>query len=157
MFFSHPYIIVTLLISCNDQEIFQKPFFLYQMNVPMICIWPQINNGVDNIFIFNYMVLKAQNKEIFSLPGQLIREGMKISKRVWYFLRNLYGATCEWKWLSHLWLFGTPWSIHTVHGIFQARILEWVAFPFSRGSSQPSWALVKQNGWAGFSHLIREM
>ena len=24
-----------------------------------------------------------------------------------------------------------------VHGIFQARILEWVAFPFSRGSSQP--------------------
>ena len=26
---------------------------------------------------------------------------------------------------------------HTVHGIFQARILEWVAFPFSRGSSQP--------------------
>ena len=26
---------------------------------------------------------------------------------------------------------------HTVHGILQARILEWVAFPFSRGSSQP--------------------
>ena len=24
-----------------------------------------------------------------------------------------------------------------VHGILQARILEWVAFPFSRGSSQP--------------------
>ena len=27
---------------------------------------------------------------------------------------------------------------YTVHGILQARILEWVAFPFSRGSSQPS-------------------
>ena len=25
----------------------------------------------------------------------------------------------------------------TVHGILQARILEWVAFPFSKGSSQP--------------------
>ena len=25
----------------------------------------------------------------------------------------------------------------TVHGILQATILEWVAFPFSRGSSQP--------------------
>ena len=24
-----------------------------------------------------------------------------------------------------------------VHGILQARILEWIAFPFSRGSSQP--------------------
>ena len=27
----------------------------------------------------------------------------------------------------------TPWTIH----IFQARILEWEAFPFARGSSQP--------------------
>ena len=26
---------------------------------------------------------------------------------------------------------------YTIHGIFQARILEWVPFPFSRGSSQP--------------------
>jgi len=26
---------------------------------------------------------------------------------------------------------------YTVHGILQARILEWVAFPFSRGSSHP--------------------
>ena len=27
---------------------------------------------------------------------------------------------------------------YTVHGILQARILKWVAFPFSRGSSQRS-------------------
>ena len=26
---------------------------------------------------------------------------------------------------------------YTVHGILQARILEWVAFSFSKGSSQP--------------------
>ena len=26
---------------------------------------------------------------------------------------------------------------YTSHGILQARILEWVAFPFTRGSSQP--------------------
>ena len=25
----------------------------------------------------------------------------------------------------------------SLHGIFQARMLEWVAIPFSRGSSQP--------------------
>ena len=31
----------------------------------------------------------------------------------------------------------------SVHGILQARILEWVAIPFSRGSSQPrDWILV---------------
>ena len=29
----------------------------------------------------------------------------------------------------------TPWTV--VHGILQARILEWIDFPFSRGSSQP--------------------
>ena len=33
------------------------------------------------------------------------------------------------------WLFATPWNV--VHGILQARILEWVAFPFFRWSSQP--------------------
>ena len=32
-------------------------------------------------------------------------------------------------------LFATPWT--KVHGILQARTLEWVAFPFSRKSSQP--------------------
>ena len=32
-------------------------------------------------------------------------------------------------------VFATPWTV--VLGILQARILEWVAFPFSRGSSQP--------------------
>ena len=26
---------------------------------------------------------------------------------------------------------------YTVHGIIQARILKWVVFPFSKGSSQP--------------------
>ena len=42
-------------------------------------------------------------------------------------------AVQEWKWksLSHVRLF------ERVHGIFQARVLAWVAFPFSRGSSQP--------------------
>ena len=38
-------------------------------------------------------------------------------------------------------LFATPWTVahrgSSVHGILQARILEWVAIPFSRRSSQP--------------------
>ena len=40
----------------------------------------------------------------------------------------------KWKSLSHVQLFATPW---TVHGILQARLLEWVAIPFSRGPSHP--------------------
>ena len=44
----------------------------------------------------------------------------------------------QWKWksLSHVWLFGDL-MVYTIHVILQARMLEWVAFPFSRGSSQP--------------------
>ena len=41
--------------------------------------------------------------------------------------------------LSHIQLFATQWTGSplgsSVHGIFQARILEWVAISFSRGSS----------------------
>ena len=43
--------------------------------------------------------------------------------------------------LSRVQLFGTPWDCSlpgsSVHGIFQARVLEWVAMSFSRGSSRP--------------------
>ena len=43
--------------------------------------------------------------------------------------------------LSHVWLFVTPWTAahpgSSVHGIFQARILEWVAISFCRRFSQP--------------------
>ena len=58
------------------------------------------------------------------------------------------------------------WPVdYTVHGIFQVKILEWVAFPFSRGSSQPrdqtqvsriaggfftSWAWREAHGWLKF-------
>ena len=39
------------------------------------------------------------------------------------------------KLLSHFWLCN-PMD-YTIHGILQVRILEWVAIPFSRGSSKP--------------------
>ena len=49
---------------------------------------------------------------------------------------SLYSLNLLWKWksLSPVWLFANPW---TVNGILQARKLEWVVFPFSKGSSQP--------------------
>ena len=41
---------------------------------------------------------------------------------------------------------------YIVHGILQARILEWVAFPFSRGSSQPrDWTQVSCNAGGFFT------
>ena len=42
------------------------------------------------------------------------------------------------KWLCCVQLFATPWTVAyqappSVHGIFQARVLEWVAISFSKG------------------------
>ena len=52
----------------------------------------------------------------------------------------------KWKSLSRVRLFATPW---TVHGILQARILECVAFPFSRGSAQP-----RDRIWVHFRQIL---
>ena len=44
-------------------------------------------------------------------------------------------SICKWKSLSHVQL--CDHMDYIIHGILQARILEWIAFSFSRGSSQP--------------------
>ena len=50
-------------------------------------------------------------------------------------------AICGLSLCSHVWLFVTPWTVACQAplsmGILRARILEWVARPSSRGSSQP--------------------
>ena len=48
----------------------------------------------------------------------------------------------NWKSHSHVQLFAVPWTVSnppnsSVHRILQARILQCIAIPFSRGSSQP--------------------
>ena len=56
---------------------------------------------------------------------------------------SLFTVKMKWRSLSHIRHFLTPW---TVHGILQARILEWVAYPFSRESSRP-------RNWTRVSHV----
>ena len=51
----------------------------------------------------------------------------------------------KWQSLSRVQLFVTPMD-YTVHEILQARILEWIAFAFSRGSFQP-------RDWIQVSHI----
>ena len=50
-------------------------------------------------------------------------------------LMNKGQKVWKWKSLSHVWLCN-PMD-YTVHGILQARILEWVAIPFSRDLTNP--------------------
>ena len=71
-------------------------------------------------WIFTCIITKSKGTSLF-----MTHEALASLK----WLTNL-----KWKSLSHVRLFATTW---TVHRILQARILEWVAFPFSRGSSQP--------------------
>ena len=56
----------------------------------------------------------------------------------WFHKHHETHQITRWKWklLSHVRLFVSPMD-YTVHGILQAGILEWVAFPFSGVSSQP--------------------
>ena len=62
---------------------------------------------------------------------------------------------------SRVWLFATPWAVALQAplsmGIFQARVLEWVAMPCSRGSSQPrEWTRVSWTGRWILYHLSRQ-
>ena len=63
-----------------------------------------------------------------------------------YFVTLTFLKLCCFQSISHAWLFVTPWTVArqaSLHGISQARILEWVTIPFSRGSSQPrNWTRV---------------
>ena len=58
------------------------------------------------------------------------------SSRSWWWTAN-YGMlqSMGLQRVGHRWV--TELMDYTVHGILQARKLEWVAFPFFRGSSQP--------------------
>ena len=66
--------------------------------------------------------------------------------KTWLNFTNMMLCERKWKWklLSHVRLL-RPMD-YTVHGILQARILEWVAFSFSRGASQP-------RDWIQVSHI----
>ena len=80
----------------------------------------------EQLINLNKKVTLICSLHFYSLRASLIAQLVK----------NLTGLS-EWKSLSCVQLFATPWTIYTVHGTVQARILEWVSIPFSRGSSQP--------------------
>ena len=72
----------------------------------------------------------------FCNMGQKPHIGSETTYKIGCYRCVLYWAQS----LSHVQLFVTPWTVacqaSLSMGILQARILEWVAMPFSRGSSQ---------------------
>ena len=89
------------------------------------------------------------DKELFGLlpKAKYTQRERKASQHRWMGLSILW---CLWKWVKIAQMCLTlcnPMN-YTVHGILQARILEWVAVPFSRGSSQP-WDQIQSPSFAG--------
>ena len=76
-----------------------------------------------NLTFLSFPALLSQLYSIFSLIAVFchLKQWCKVKRKVTS--------------LTRVQFFATPWTV--VYGILQARILEWVAIPFSRGSSQP--------------------
>ena len=85
---------------------------------------------------------KREKEEwVFLFPFPENKENKDISEQTWTLLLFLLSLKVTQSCLT----LGNPMDhpvheilqAHTAHGILQARILGWVAFPFSRGTSQP--------------------
>ena len=92
---------------------------------------------------------KSQNDNLFMNSQEIV---FKLCN---FFFLSIQHQCLSWRWQlklrTRLWLpTGKVWKAkvtqscplcypmdYTVHGILQARILEWIAVPFSGGSSQP--------------------
>ena len=80
-------------------------------------------------------------------PTQGSNPGLPRCRPMLYRLSHQESPCCKWTpqcvrafSVTSVWLFATPWTVACrtpVHGILQARMLEWVAMPSSRGSSRP--------------------
>ena len=90
---------------------------------------------------------RGKSLDLLSEPLQCTCSDVKSIGKcgVWFLFfpfRCIYGKK-KWKCLSlsHVWLFCDPMHCSppgsSVHGILQARMLEWVTIPFSRRSSWP--------------------
>ena len=135
--FSHVWLFVTVwTVAC------QAPLFMgfsrqeYWSGLP--CPPP----GIEPMALAS-PALQADSLSL-SLRGSLSISPLPIILEEEFYITKMYRGSGDkqgclsqlvrkWKLLSRVQLFVTPWTV--VHGIFQARILEWVAVPFSRGSS----------------------
>ena len=101
-------------------------------------MWPQgCRKGLSSVQQ-GLCCLSAETAEIHS-PGSSVGKTLPFQYR-----ECRFDPWCEVKVAQSCPTLCDPMD-YIVHGILQARILEWVAFPFSRGSSQPrDWTQVSR-------------
>ena len=100
---------------------------------------------LSSCFILLASASLSENRHAHS-PGSLeFAQALKWSEVKWSEVAQSCPTLCD----------PTDYSLpgFSVHGIFQARLLEWVAISFSRGSSQPrDWTQVSRIGGRCFTH-----
>ena len=110
---------------------------LYNLNVYSI---------THRLYLNKTRKIKLEGKKSGEKYCKILRDMLK---NVWIIREKYHISTWEWsevKWkVAQSCLTLCDPLDYTVHGILQARILEWVDFPFSRGSSQPrDWTQVSR-------------
>ena len=83
-----------------------------------------------------YYYLKHQESWMIQVKADVFNHHVKHTYFITFKIRYILGGSVAKSWPTLV----TPWTVappcYSVHGIFQARILEWIALSFSRGSFQ---------------------
>ena len=80
------------------------------------------------------------------------KESDRTDRLNWLYIYSYQIVIYIWKWSESV---SNSFVLTLAHGIFQARILEWVAIPFSRGFPQPKdWTRVSCIAGKFFYYLI---
>ena len=133
-------------VPCRDQHIISNkaiPISIMSVLSAELCSSP---DEVRTPSITNRVILSLAWVELCSpkfISNQNLRKWPDLDiGSLWLQMVNMgsYG-TSAMLFLSRVWLFATPWTAACQAplsmGVLQARVLEWVAMPSSRGSSQP--------------------
>ena len=117
----------------------------YSVNTTFICTGKQ-KNLCDSLYCDTQFMVLVGTEAALSLRSADTRVlGLPFNNLFFHFIIFLNFLFCRES-CSVMSDSLQPHGLHIVHGILQARILEWVAFPFSRGSSQPRY-------WTQVSHI----
>jgi len=96
------------IMNQEEQEIWKDQFWVRRLK--LIKCLPKSREELTSVVVNSSNKLNREHSQTY-VTRCLNKVKVKVTQRVW--------------------LFVTPWTNYTVHGILQARILEWVAFPFS--------------------------
>ena len=115
-------------VNCHVRQLISWGFSMYRGCVKCSTSSPTAQNKPVKYILLSHFI---------NTWGKLRLQEIKFLTQVLQSLNDQVYA-CVLSCFSRVWLFATPWTIDSsVHGVLQARILEWVAMPASRGSFQP--------------------